>query len=641
MEDNMAKSADSWREPKEASEATRRANAAVADRLPFHDRQDFADAGRGLIATAPPTAIGTANGRAAWDLGTYAFAGNDACPATVNPSLWRKAQLNLSNGLFEVTQRVYQLRGFDISNMTIIEGNHGLIVIDPLFCMETAAAALELYYAHRLRKPVVAVIYSHSHRDHYGGVKGVVTLEQVRGRQVEIIAPEGFLDAVVGESILAGNAMRRRGMYMFGTLLAPGERGMVDGGLGKATSRGTVGLIAPTTTIRRTGEQRTIDGVEIEFQMAPETEAPAEMLMYFPQFRTLCAAEDATHNLHNLYTPRGAVVRDARAWWKSLNEALDLFGNRSDVLIAQHHWPTWGGDNVRQFLSEQRDLYKYIHDQSLRLANHGYTMVEIAEMLELPPGLAARWHARDYYGTLNHNAKAVYQRYLGWYDSNPANLYPLPPEQAAHKYIEFMGGVDAVVGKARRAFDRGEYRWVAEVMKHALFAAPEHHQARSLAADALEQLGYQAESAVWRNEFLTAARELRNGVPPTANVMAADMIEAMNLPMFLDYMGVRLNGDKAGGRTLSFNLALADTGEECAVTLRNAALTYSANRRIPDADADIRIERAALAQILFGGLTLDGAIASDQARVEGAGERFVELLAMLDEFDPMFNIVTP
>ena len=485
----------------DATAMTRQSNASVARQLPFQDSEDFEDARRGFVATLPDATIRSADGRVVWSLKGYEFL-TDEPPPTVNPSLWRVARLNLNHGLFKVAERIYQIRGFDISNMDIIEGGAGLIVIDPLVSAEVARAGLELYYQHRPRKPVVAVIYTHSHVDHYGGVKGVVSEDEVRSGKVTVLAPEGFLEEAVSENVFAGNAMGRRAIYMFGILLPKGERGQLDSGLGKTTSVGTVTLIPPTDLVKKTGETRTIDGVEMTFQMAPRTEAPAEFLIHFPQLRALCAAEDATHTLHNLYTLRGAQVRDAKSWWKTLNESVVLFGGKTDVVFAQHQWPTWGQKKVLDYLRKQRDLYKYIHDQSLRLMNHGYTMLEIAEMVKLPRSLDREWYNRGYYGSVNHDAKAVYQRYLGWYDSNPANLHSLPPEEAAKKYVEFMGGPAAVIARARESFNKGEYRWVAQVMNHVVFADPENRQARELQAAALEQLGYQAENPTWRNEYL-------------------------------------------------------------------------------------------------------------------------------------------
>lgn len=638
-----ALAADAAATPGDATAATRQANEAVLQQLPFNDRQDYEDAQRGWLGTLADSEIRNAQGRVVWNLSDYAFLRADAAPATVNPSLWRQAQLNLKHGLFRVTDRIYQVRGFDLSNMTLIEGDTGLILIDPLLTAETAHAALELYYQHRPRKPVVAVIYTHSHVDHFGGVKGVIREEDVKAGRVKVLAPEGFMEEAVSENIYAGNAMSRRAQYMYGALLPKGPTGQVDAGLGKTVSLGTVTLIAPTDLVRKSGETRTIDGVQIEFQMAPGTEAPAEMLMYFPQWKALCAAEDATHNLHNLYTIRGAQVRDANQWWRALDATLDRYGDRTEVLFAQHHWPKWGQQNIDAFLGRQRDAYKFIHDQSLRLANQGYTMTEIGERVKLPPALAGQWDLRDYYGTVNHNAKAVYQRYLGWYSGNPADLHPLPPEAAAKRYVQYMGGAGKVLAQARESYAQGDYRWVAEVVKHVVFADPDNQAARKLEADALEQLGYQAESASWRSAYLMGARELRNGVQRLASTQSAspDMVQAMTDPMFLDYLAVRLNGERAAGRTLKINWVQPDTGKRYALTVENAVFRYKADQQHADAQATLTVPRAVLIGALLGQTTLREAVGAGRAKIEGDPAVLQAWMGMLDNFDPQFEIVAP
>jgi len=513
-------------DPKPAEPAVKALNNAFLSKLPFADRADFEDVTHGFVATLPDAPVRGPSGNVVWSQKDFAFLEKDT-PDGVNPSLWRQAQLNHSHGLFKVVDGLYQIRGFDISNMTLIEGDTGLIVIDPLLAVETASAALELYYQHRPRKPVVAVIYTHSHADHWGGVKGVTNESDVASGKVAILAPEGFLQYAVSESVIAGNATRRRGLYQFGPLLPKGERGLVDAGLGKTLSLGRTSLIPPTDIIRKTGERRVIDGIEIVFAMAPSTEAPAELYMYFPQFKALNMAEIATHNFHNLLPLRGTEVRDALAWSKDLNEALDVFGDKTDAVIAQHHWPVFGGARVRTFLENQRDLYKYVHDQTVRLMNQGFTAPEIAEQLQLPSSLANQWANREYYGTVRHNAKAIYQKYLGWYDDNPANLDPLPPVEAAKKYVAYMGGADAVIRRAREDFRKGEYRFVAEVANKLVFADPTNQEARDLAADAYEQLGYLAESATWRSAYLYGAYELRHGAakvgrgPATASTLSS------------------------------------------------------------------------------------------------------------------------
>ena len=490
---------------RDAEAATTAANAAMAAKLPFSDVRDFEAVHRGLIAPVPDGAVVTSSGTALWNLGEYAFINGELAPATVNPSLWRMARLNMANGLFKVKERLYQLRGFDISNMTVIEGDSGLILIDPLTTAEVARAALDLYYAHRPRRPVVAVIYTHSHLDHYGGVRGVVDEADVQAGKVAVVAPAGFMEAISGENVLAGLPMMRRAQFQFGHLLPRGTKGQVDAGLGKGVARGTPGLIAPTLSIAKPIEQHTIDGVKIVFQLAPETEAPAEMHMFYPDLGVLNMAENACPVLHNFIPLRGAVARDPRVWSKYIGDALKMYVPQADVMIGQHHWPTWGRDAIVDYLEAQRDLYKHIHDQTLRYMNKGWRPAEIAEAIDLPPGLADRWSVRGYYGTVSHNVKAVYQRYLSWYDGNPCNLHPLPPAPAAKKFVEYMGGAPAVIARARADFARGEFRWVAQVMKEVIFAEPDNKDARALCADALEQMGYQAESATWRNAFLRRA----------------------------------------------------------------------------------------------------------------------------------------
>lgn len=629
--------------PSEATSLTQNLNQQFSRDLPLNDDQDFKDAQQGFIATLPKMLIKKADGSVVWDLTSYDFLDQKEPPATVNPSLWRQATLNRFNGLFKVTDRVYQIRGFDISNMTIIEGDTGLLIIDPLISEEVAQAGLELYYQNRPKKPVVAVLYTHSHVDHYGGVKGVTSEEQVKQGKVKIIAPAHFLEDAISENVFAGTAMGRRATYMYGPFLPRGVKGQVDGGLGKTNSLGTVTLIPPTDLIQKTGEEKIVDGVKMVFQMAPNTEAPAEMLIYFPQFKTLNVAEDATHTLHNLYTLRGAPVRDASKWWKTLNEALTLFGSQTNIVITQHHWPTWGNERIQKYLASQRDLYKYIHDQSLRLMNSGYTMLEVAEKLKLPAGLSQHWFNRSYYGSVNHNAKAVYQRYLGWYDSNPANLFALPPEEASKHYVEFMGGSAQAMKKARKSFEKGDYRWVAMVMNHVVFSDPNNAEARQLQAEALEQLGYQSENPTWRNEFLMGAHELRNGVPNLKEFQAVstDTLKAMPVDMLLDYLGIRLNAEKAEGKSIQINWAFTDTSEKYALSLENGALIYTANTQFPQADVSLTLTRDGLNKLLAKSSDLEKEIASGNVKVEGNSKKMMELLSYMDEFDPSFNIVTP
>ncbi len=637
---------------KEATAITRAANAAVLEMLDFGNVNQVAgidavaDAARGFIATRPELTVVAEDGREVWDLTAYSFLDAEEAPPTVNPSLWRQARLNMNNGLFEVVPGVYQVRGFDISNMTIVEGQDGIIVIDPLISVEVARAALELYYAHRPTLPVAAVIYTHSHADHFGGVLGVVSVEDLAAGGVQVLAPEGFLEEAVSENVTAGSAMSRRSDYMYASKLPRGERGQVDSGIGKTRSSGTVSIVPPTDVITSTGDQRTIAGVEMIFQLAPDTEAPAEMTIYFPQFRVFDSAELACDALHNVYTLRGAKVRDAHKWAFYLNEAIALYGDRTDVVISQHNWPKWGQEQVVAFLKAQRDMYTYIHDQTLHLANLGYTASEIAETIQPPEELSQQWFLRGYYGTVSHNVKAVYQRYLGWYDANPANLNPLPPADAAVRYVAYMGGVDAVISHAREDFDRGDYRWVAEVMNRVVFSDPANETARHLQADALEQLGYQAESATWRNAYLMGAWELRNGVigEQGATGGSATTIPAMTVPMIFDFLGVRLNSEKAAGKHIVVNWTLTDPDEAYVLNLEHSALTYlpcPPGVQPSDADVSVTMSRATLNAVLTGETTLQQAAGAGLVTLEGAVMKLAELFGLFDTFGAPFNIVTP
>ena len=628
---------------KEASEATIESNRDMAASLAWQDDQDFEFAQRGFIGRPQSAVNRDSSGKVVWNMDQFAYQALDApAPDTVNPSLWRQARLNSHYGLFKVAERIYQVRGYDLSNLSIIEGDTGYIVVDPLLTAEVAAAAMELVYEHLPRKPVVAVIYSHSHADHFGGVKGVVEEEAVKSGKVRIIASAGFMDFAVSENILAGNVMTRRASYMFGSLLPKDASGLVDSGLGKATSSGSVTLIEPTDIIT-TDETKNIDGVIFEFMNTPFAEAPAEMMFYLPQMKAFYAAEEANATLHNLYTLRGAQVRDAKLWSQYLHDALDDVDADTEVLFGGHHWPRWGYNNITDYLGKQGDAYKYIHDQTLRLANHGYTMTEIAEMIELPDSLASAWFNRGYYGSVNHNAKAVYQKYLGWFDGNPANIHPLPIESSARKYVEYMGGSAAVLEKAKKAFADHEYRWVVEVVNHVVFAEPDNVEARTLQADALEQLGYRAESGQWRNFYLTGALELRNGVfqgnaPRTAR---RDFISALSLDSFFDYMGVKLNGPNAANKNLIFNFNFTDSGDRYRITVANGVLNYKPATQSPDADATISLSRQGLVALALLGRPPASLIENGIISVEGNTGALEEMMSLFDSFEFWFNVVTP
>lgn len=645
---------------KPATAFTRAANEAVNGQLDFNDRQDYEDAQRGFMAPLRDQGrILDKKGHETWNLEEYAFLAPamsrdmppsrimpTPAPDTVNPSLWRQSQLVLRDGLYQVTERIYQVRNADLSNMTIIEGDTGLIVVDPLISAENAVAALHLYYEYRPRRPVHTVIYSHSHVDHYGGVLGVTSEKNVKNGTVQIIAPEGFLRAAMSENVMAGTAMRRRAQYMYGELLPPSPTGHVGAGLGLKNSSGSTGLIPPTRSISRSGERLALDGLTFVFLLAPNTEAPAEMHWYIPELKALTAAENCTHTMHNLYTLRGAKTRDPLSWCRALDETLAQWGHEAEVLYGMHHWPVWGNARVRRTLSLTSDLYRYINDQTLHLANQGQTMLEIAENLRLPPELSRVFGLRGYYGSLNHNIKAVYNFYLGWFDGNPAHLHALPPRAAARKYVEYMGGAEAVVRRARGDFEQGRYRWVAQVLNHVIFADPDNTEARALAADALEQMGYQAESGPWRNFYLSGARDLR-GLSPDRDRNAAQQSDsqarAMTPDIYFDYLGVRLNAQRAEGRALSLLVNVSDQEQAWNLRLGNSVLHSrlcageSAAQIRPD--ATLTADMPTIMALFENRLSVDHAV--KQGLLRGNPQALKELLGLLDSFSPDFPLVLP
>jgi alkyl sulfatase BDS1-like metallo-beta-lactamase superfamily hydrolase len=626
---------------KPATEATVQRNREAANSLPPMSEDDFADATRGLVAAFDPARVKNEDGKVVWDLAAYDFLEQD-CPDTAHPSLWRQSRLNRIAGLFEMAPGFYQLRGFDLSNMHVVEGEQGIVVIDPLISAETAAAALALYREHRGDRPVTGLIYTHSHIDHFGGARGIVTAEEVAEREIPVLAPEGFLHHAVSENVYAGTAMGRRAGYMYGARLERGPDGQIGSGLGQTTSLGTMTLIPPNLEVTATGQEETVDGVRMVFHLTPGTEAPAEMNFHFPDHRVLCIAENATHTMHNLLTLRGALVRDPHIWAHYLDEAIELFGAESDVLFAGHHWPRWGSERIVDYLSKQRDLYAYLHDQTLRLINKGLTGREIAETLELPPELAAEWHCRGYYGSVSHNVKAVYQRYMGWFDGNPAHLWEHTPVESARRYVEFMGGAERVLELARGSFDEGDYRWVAEVVNHVVFAEPENEAARQLQADALEQLGYGAENATWRNFYLVGAGELREGSSGTpTETRPLDILAHLSIAQILDGMKVRLDGPRAWGKRLAIGWQVTDPDERHLLTLENGVLNHRPWQDGYKAEATLVIERGALNEMLSGTADLAELAQSGRLRVEGDGEKLGELLGLLEEPDPAFPIVTP
>ncbi|MGW4367218.1 alkyl/aryl-sulfatase [Nocardia takedensis] len=599
--------------------------------LDYDDRTDFENADRGFIKTLTPMRITGADGTVVFDTTGYAFL-DGPCPDTIDPSLFRQAQLCARNGLYEVVEGIYQIRGFDISNMTIVEGETGVIVIDPLISAECAAAGLALYRQERGDRPVTAVIYTHSHGDHFGGVGGV--LPDGRG-DVPILAPAGFMAEAVAENVYAGVAMTRRGTYMYGMGMTPGPEGQCSTGLGIQASTGTVGLIAPTLDITHTGQRETVDGVPIVFQMTPGTEAPAEMNFYFPRHRALCVAENATHNLHNLLTLRGAQVRDPRVWSRYIDQAIEMFAIDAEVAFASHHWPTWGVDNIVSYLSEQRDMYMYLHDQTVRMMNSGMNGAEIAESIELSPGLDAAWSVRGYYGSVSHNVKAIYQRYLGWFDGHPTSLWEHPREAKAARYVETIGGVEAVIEKGRAYADSGDLRFAAELLTHAVFAEPDNATAKEALAQVYQRLGIGAENATWRGFYLTGARELRTGIQSTPLNLGSGMAAALSVEQLFDTVAIRVNGPRAARESFRIEWNFTDLDTVVRLTLSNGVLIQTPDPRskVP-VDLTVNLTHAQLLGVLAG-KGLDG--------IDHTGDPTVlkRLFALLDAPDPDFAIVTP
>ena len=629
-----------------ATTITAEANAEWYEKLDFSDRREFANAERGWLDNAEGRIIDGDDNRSAWDLQSYGDLNRDA-PDTVNPSLWRNTQLNAKAGLFEVCDGIYQVRGFDMANTTFIRTDHGWIVFDVLMCKENMKAAKELMENRFGPLDIKAVLYSHSHVDHFGGVEGVITREQVADAKLSlkkqlasgktlVLAPAGFLKHAISENVYAGIAMARRAQFQYGTVLDKGEKGALSVGIGMGQSTGTVGLIAPTYEIGEDVPKLTIDGLEIEFQLTPGTEAPAEMNAYFPKYRALWMAENCTGTLHNLYTLRGAEVRDANDWAKYIIEADQRFCDKTDVVFQSHNWPHWG-EEIHDYLLNTAAIYKFIHDQTLHYMNQGYTSTEVAAMLTLPEKLEKVWYTRPYYGTLAHNAKAVYQKYLGWYDANPVNLNPLPPSDTAKKLVEYLGSTDAVLRKARKDFEKGDYQWVAQITKELVFADPSNQRARNLCADALEQLGYQAESGAWRNAYLMGAAELRkgnlSGLARTANGLGSAMKE-MTVDMLLDYISILTDANAAQNDDVTLNLIVTDVNEKFYVTRKNGILlSYSGENR-PDAQATVTCKRLQLLALMQGQQ-------AGQVQVSGDATALKRLLAYASKFEKTFNVIEP
>mgnify|MGYP006275221699 CR=1 FL=1 len=619
---------------------TRQTLAEAAEGLPFHDVTDFEDAERGFIAKAATRQVLDDQGRLIWDLDAYAFLEAD-CPDSAHPALWRQGQLLIKDGLFEVAPGIYQLRGFDISVMTVIEGERGVFIIDPLISKETAAAAFALYREHRGDRPITGMLYTHSHIDHFGGVKGILSQDEVDAG-VPVVAPAGFMEAAVSENVYAGIAMARRAGYMYGAALPKGPTAQIGTGLGQTTSLGEATLIAPTIEVTHTGQELVVDGIRFIFQLTPGTEAPAEMNFFLPDRKALCTAENTSHTMHNILTIRGAQVRDAHGWARYLTETIELFGEQADVLFASHHWPTWGSQRVVDFISMQRDMYLYLHDQTVRLMNHGLTGPEIAEVLETPPALAQAWHTHGYYGSVSHNVKAIYQRYMGWYDANPATLWEHPPVEAATRYVAAMGGAQATLAEARRAFDEGDYRWCMQVARHLVFADDANEPARALLADAMEQVAFATENGTWRNAFLSGATELRGeafGTPTSAT--GSDIARALQPGQIFDAMGCRVNGPACWDAHLRIGWQFRDLGETHLLELRHGVLTHRVVDALPEGITTLTLERLHLVGIITRTLDMAAALGDGSVVIEGEAMDLLTLVGFIDPGSSDFAIVTP
>lgn len=630
-----------------ASKFTMEKNQELYEQLPFKDHKDFNNAKKGFIAALPNNGIvKDKNGKVVWNLKVFQdfIKQNSMAPSTVNPSLWRQSKLLMYSGLFKVVDGVYQIRGADLSNMTIVEGKNGITIYDPLISAETAKYALDLYYQHRPKKPVVAVVYSHSHADHFGGVKGIVSEADVKDGKVKIYAPEGFMEHAIAENVYAGTAMSRRASYMYGNAVPVGLKGQVGAGLGVTTSSGTFTIIPPTDIIKTTGEKKIIDGLEYQFVMAPDSEAPSEMMWYIPKYKLINTAEDSTHTMHNLYTLRGAKTRDAQKWPNYLNEVIRTYGHKYEVEIGMHHWPTWGQDEITKHIKAQRDTYKFIHDQTLHYANMGYTMNELPSLVQMPKGLVNNWSTHGYYGSKSHNVRAVYNFYLGYFDGVPAHLNPLPATQEGAKFVEEFGA-DTLMKIGQKALKNGEYRWGAQIVNKLVFAQPKNQEAKNLLADLYEQMGYQAEDATWRNFYLAGTQELRNGVKKiaTPNTSSIDVISNMDLDLIFGYMGVQLDSKKAKGKNITINWDFTDTKQEYTLFLENSVLNAWPNYQEKNADVTVRLTRETLNQLLVGELSFQEAQKKELIKFDGDSKKFYELLGSLVNLNKYFwfNIVTP
>ena len=623
----------------EATPSTARANAAVGEELPLGEADDFQSVRKGFVAKDDPLVVKAADGRVIWDPTTYAFVDGQA-PATVNPSLWRQAKLNGVYGLFKVTDGVYQVRGYDISNMSIIETPNGRIVVDPLTARETAAAALALVNRALGERPVLAVLFTHSHVDHFGGVRAVIDPEDVRSGKVRVIAPAGFMKEALSESVLAGAVMGRRAQYMYGSGLPHNARSHVDTGLGKGPAIGDLSIVAPTDTIDHTGQELDIDSVHFVFQYVPDSEAPAELTFFLPRMRAFCGAEIVSHTMHNLYTLRGAKVRDAQKWSGYIDQAIDLFGTDTEVVFNSHHWPVWGNAQVVDYLKKQRDTYQFIHDQTLRLASAGLTPREIAETIAMPKNLGATFADRGYYGTLKHNAKAVYQFYFGWFDGDPANLDPLPPTELGKRYVEAIGGPAKVLEVAHAAYDAGDYRWAATLLDNLVFAQPDDAGARELLAQVYDQLGYRAESGPWRDFYLSGAQELRHGVAP-GGAGVGGLLASIPIESVFASMATQIDGVAADGKHITVNVTFTDLKRSFVLELENSVLHHKEAQPVKGADVTVRLTKDFWLSFLSKQASVKDLVFSDALNIDGDRLALVSLLTLLRPPTPGFPIVTP
>lgn len=619
--------------------ATLKVNEQLSQSVKLDDPQAVEDAKRGFIAR-PIGKITTATGVVLIDFDDFRFVEGKA-PTTVNPSLWRHATLNAQIGLFKVTEGIYQLRGFDIANMALIEGNTGWIIVDTLTCRESAAAAIAFARKHLGDKPVSAIIITHSHADHFGGVLGVISPSELAERKIPVIAPDGFMEEATSENIIVGTGMARRSIYQFGKNLERSAKGMVDTGLGKAVAYGNIGILPPSRIINQPKEDMIIDGVRFVFYNVPQSEAPAEMTFLLPDKKAYCGAEILGHTMHNLLPVRGAKVRDALRWASYLDQALEQTTD-AEVFFATHNWPIWGRARIAEFITKHRDVYKYTHDQTVRLINAGYTAREIADMVKLPKSLETYFASRGYYGDLRHNVKAVYQFYMGFYDGNPANLNPLPHEESAKRYLELIG-TDKAVKAAQVAFDKGDYRWTAELLNNVVFAQPENKNAIELLARTYDQMGYMAEAATWRNSYLTASAELRNG-PPKKGIdrsFLIDMLSQTPLERFLDAMAAGLNGPDAEDKDLKINLVISDIKESFVLWIENAVLHHKKAAPAANANATLTLTKEIFIKMMAGTAGVKDTLMSDDFKVTGSKLDLIRFFTLIDKAPGTFAIVTP